>query len=63
MVCLDPVGTLDSFTIEVPFNLDGEENVLPITDFSTVTSLLILTCLEYDRGMKAMLRNYNCVTA
>jgi len=23
MVCLDPVGTLDSSTIEVPFNLDG----------------------------------------
>jgi hypothetical protein len=56
MVCLDPVGTLDSSTIEVPFNLDGGEIVLPI-----VTSVLTLTCLEYDRRMTAVLGNDSCV--
>jgi hypothetical protein len=39
----------------------GEENVLPITDFSTVTSVLTLTCLEYDREMRVVLWNDNCV--
>ena len=61
-VCLDPVVTLDSSTIDVPFNLDGEENVLPVTDFSTVTRVLTLTCLEYDRGMTAVFWNDSCVT-
>ena len=73
MVCLDPVGTLDSFTIEVPFNLDGEENVLPITDFSTVTSLLMFRIwqgnesyakeLQLCYGMTAVLCNDSCVMA
>jgi hypothetical protein len=39
----------------------GEENVLPITDFSTVTSVLTVTCLENDRGMTVVLRNDDCV--
>jgi hypothetical protein len=55
MVCLDPVGTLDSSTIEVPFNLEGEKGSLPIIDFNTVTSALILTWLEYDSEMTTVL--------
>jgi len=39
-----------------------EENVLSITDFSAVTSALTLACLDYDRGMTAVLRDDSCVT-
>jgi len=75
MVCLDPVGTLDSSTIEVPFNLDGEGKCFTNYRFQHCNMCTDINMFRIWQGndscvlewqlcyaMTAVLRNDSCVT-